>query len=126
MAYTILIIDDDPQILTMLRMNFEDEGYRVLIGQDGQAAIQQARQYRPQLIIMDVNMPMYNGLKALEALRGLSETRLIPVILLTGAQSDTIYPSIEGVDRVTFVKKPVDLENINSLVRQIIEKTNRY
>lgn len=125
MAARVLIVDDDPQVLGMLRANFEEEGYAVLTGGDGQAAILIARQHIPDLIIMDVNMPLYNGLKALEALREMPSTAWIPVVLLTGAQSDTIYPSIEAAPRLTFVKKPVDLEHINSIARQLITRYSR-
>jgi len=122
MATSILLIDDDQQILNMLRMNLEDLGYRIQTGSDGQMAIQMARNSRPDLIIMDVNMPMYNGLRALEALRQMNETRLIPVLFLTGAQSDQVYPTIEAHSRVSFIKKPVDLEHINSLIKEMLEK----
>jgi CheY-like chemotaxis protein len=54
---TILVIDDDPTIVHMLREDLEAEGYRTLEGFDGQTAIQLAKGARPQLIIMDVNMP---------------------------------------------------------------------
>jgi len=118
----ILLIDDDAGVLNMLRINMQDQGYEVLVGMDGQEAIQIAFKNKPDLIVMDVNMPMYNGLRALEALRKRPDTSQIPVILLTGAQSDTVYPALEAHARVTFIKKPVDLESINSLVRQLLDQ----
>ena len=110
------------QILQMLRSSLEEEGYAIQAASDGQMAIQIAMNSKPDLIIMDVNMPMYNGFKTLQALRGMKETQLIPVILLTGAQSDAVYPVVEAHQRVIFIKKPVDLEQINSTVRRILNE----
>lgn len=121
-AATVLLVDDDMQVLHMLRYNLEEEGYTVLTGADGQMAIQIASTYLPDLIIMDVNMPVYNGLRALEALRGLKDTANTPIILLTGAQSDRVYPALEAFQRVFFIKKPVDLEHINSMIKEALTK----
>ncbi len=124
MNRTILLADDDLQVLQMLRLNLEEEGYSVLMACDGQQAIQIASKYRVDLIILDVNMPLYNGLRTLEALRQSAATQHTPIILLTGAQSDTVYPALEAHQHVTFIKKPVDLEHINSLIRQLMTQPN--
>lgn len=122
MASTILIIDDDPDIVRVLERDMRDEGYTVVSGHDGQMALNLARSRRPDLMIMDVQMPMTSGLKALEFLRKTPETKNIPIIFLSGARSDMIYPAIANAHRVSFIKKPIDLEQINSLVRQLLEK----
>jgi two-component system, chemotaxis family, chemotaxis protein CheY len=122
MAATILVIDDDPSIVHLLKENLEQEGYRVLQGYDGQMALQIAKSSKPNLIIMDVNMPLINGLKALEFLRGLPETKTIPILFLSGESSSTLIPSLEAAPRVAHVKKPIDLDDLNSLVRQLLQK----
>ena len=122
MPSTILIIDDDHEIVRLLKTNMEAEGYATVVGYDGQMALNLARTRRPNLIIMDVQMPMTSGLKAMEFLRKVPETKNIPIIFLTGAPSDTVYPTVAAASRVSFVKKPVDLEHINSLVRQLLQK----
>jgi CheY-like chemotaxis protein len=118
----ILIVDDDAVVLNMVHTNFVEEGYRVIEGFDGSMALQLAHKEQPDLIVMDVNMPMTNGLKALEYLRESKETAAIPVIFLTASESKYVYPAIESVPRVAYIKKPVDLESLNSLVRQFLEK----
>jgi CheY-like chemotaxis protein len=122
MTATILIIDDDPSIVNLLKEDLETEGYRVIQGYDGQMALQLARSSRPNLIVMDVNMPMLNGLKALEYLRNLNETRAIPIIFLTGEASQSVFPSVQAASRVAHLKKPIDLEHLNSMIRQFLEK----
>jgi len=122
---TILVIDDDPDIVRILEHAMQEEGHSVLTGQDGQMALNLARSRHPDLIIMDVQMPMTNGLKALEFLRKMPETKDIPIIFLSGARSEIIYPMIANAPRVAFIKKPIDLEQISSLVRELLEKYSK-
>ena len=118
----ILIADDDPAVVRLLEEDLAEFGYKVRSAYDGQAAIRSALQYRPNLIIMDVNMPMTSGLKALEYLRARPETSRIPVIFITGELSKDIYPAIAANSRVAHVKKPFDLESLNSLVQEFLEQ----
>ena len=106
----------------LLKENLEQEGYRVLEGYDGQAALQLAKASKPNLIIMDINMPLINGLKALEYLRGLAETKTIPILFLSGETTARVAPAVAQAPRVAHVKKPIDLEDLNSLVREMLEK----
>jgi two-component system, chemotaxis family, chemotaxis protein CheY len=122
MVATVLVIDDDASIVHLLKEDLEAEGYKVLEGYDGQMALQLAKSAKPQLIVMDVNMPMINGLKALEHLRSLPDTQRIPILFLSGEASSRIAPALENAGRVAHVKKPIDLDDLNSLVRQLIEK----
>ena len=122
MSATILVIDDDPSIVHLLKENLENEGYRVMEGYDGQMALQLARSSKPKLIILDVNMPLINGIKALEFLRGSSETKTIPILFLSGETSANVAPHLAEAPRVAHVKKPIDLDDLNSLVRQLLEK----
>jgi CheY-like chemotaxis protein len=122
MASTILVVDDDTSIVHLLKENLEQEGYRVKTGYDGQMALQLAKSAKPSLIIMDVNMPMINGLKALEYLRALPETKSIPILFLSGETSSHVIPALGEASRVAHVKKPIDLEDLNSLVRELLSK----
>jgi len=122
MSHTILVIDDDPAIVHLLKENLEIEGYNVLEGFDGQMALHLARERRPNLIIMDVNMPVTNGLKALEFLRGAQETSAIPILFLSGESSANVFPALENAPRVAHLKKPIDLEHLNSMVRDFLQK----
>jgi CheY-like chemotaxis protein len=120
--YQILVADDDPAVVRLLQEDLGELGYRVHCAYDGQAVVRSARQYRPDLIIMDVNMPMTSGLKALEYLRQREDTVKIPVIFISGELSRDIYPAIAATSRVAHVKKPFDLESLNSLVQQFLEQ----
>jgi len=122
MSATIVVVDDDPSIVHLLKENLEQEGYRVMAGYDGQAALQLARSAKPQLMVLDVNMPMLSGLKALEYLRQYPETQHIPILFLSGEATANVAPLLQNTPRVAHVKKPIDLEDLNSLIRQLLQK----
>jgi CheY-like chemotaxis protein len=117
---TILVVDDDQPLVILLKENLELEGYNVIPGFDGNEAIDLAVNKRPDLIVLDINMPVTNGFDTLTYLRKTPETQAIPVIFMTGIKSDTLYPYIDRHQRVAYLKKPLDLEHLNSLIRQFL------
>jgi len=84
-ATTILIADDDPDIIRLLTMTLRPEGFRLVSAYDGETALAIARTERPDLILMDWNMPERDGIEVCRALRAESDPRLrdVPVVLLT-------------------------------------------
>jgi CheY-like chemotaxis protein len=85
-------------------------------------AIHLARTERPNLIILDVNMPVTSGLKATEAIREYEQTKKIPIILLSGEASEKVFPTVRDTGRTMHIKKPVDLEELNSLVKETLRR----
>jgi DNA-binding response OmpR family regulator len=122
MSERILVIDDDPSLVHLMTENLQEQGYEVISGYDGDMAISMSSQEHPNLIVMDLNMPMTNGLKALESIRQNNTTREIPIILLTGEVSDKISPLVQETPRVLHLKKPFDLQELNTLVSQLLKK----
>ena len=118
---TVLVVDDDPVIQKLLKVNFEMEGYRVVSAADGAEGLEQAREENPDIIILDIMMPRMNGLEALVALKGDATTRGIPVILLSAkAQAGDVQAGLDrGAD--AYVTKPFDplelLDRVGELVR---------
>ena len=122
MSLRILVVDDDPSLIQMMTEDLEQEGYMVFSGYDGQMAIHLAKTQHPNLIIMDVNMPMTNGLVAMENIRQNEATKNIPIILLTGETSDIVFPKVKDADRVAHIKKPIDLQDLNYMVKQFLQQ----
>jgi CheY-like chemotaxis protein len=117
---TILIIDDDPEIVRLLKIGMDAEGYNTVTGHDGEVPLDLALTRKPDLIIMDMQMPIKSGLMATEALRRKPETKNIPVIFISGKYTKLIYPAISEPERVAFVSKPLHLEEMCTLVRQFL------
>jgi DNA-binding response OmpR family regulator len=119
-AATVLVVDDDPVIQKLLKVNFEMEGYQVLSAGDGAEGLDVARAENPDIIILDIMMPRMNGLEALAALKGDATTQSIPVILLSAkAQAGDVQAGLDrGAD--AYVTKPFDplelLDRVGELV----------
>src|ERR1041385_7848904 len=84
---TILIVDDERDILDLVRYNLQKEGYEVLTARSGKEALEMARQ-NPDLILLDIMMPEYDGLEVLKRLKKDERTSRIPVVFLTPKGSD--------------------------------------
>ena len=87
-AKTVLVVDDEQDILDLVRFRLEHDGYRVLTASDGQTGLALAQSERPDLCILDVMMPKLTGLEVLAHLRADPATADIPVILLTSRGQD--------------------------------------
>jgi DNA-binding response OmpR family regulator len=117
---TVLVVDDDPVILKLLEVNFEMEGFAVVIAHDGIEGIERARTDHPDLVISDIMMPGKNGLELVEELKRDPTTRAIPVILLSAKAQ--VADQQQGLDAgaddyVTKPFEPLDLvERVNRLI----------
>ena len=113
---TVLVIDDDPVILELLRVNFEIEGFDVICATDGEEGFKRARAQQPDAVISDIMMPRRDGLQLLADLKGDPATEDLPVILLSAkAQKNEVQQGLEmGAD--DYITKPFDpLELIDRL-----------
>ncbi|MGI8810150.1 MAG: response regulator transcription factor [Acidimicrobiales bacterium] len=113
---TVLVIDDDPVILELLRVNFEIEGFDVICAKDGEEGLLRAQADRPDVVISDIMMPRRDGLQLLSDLKGDPSTEDLPVILLSAkAQKSEVQQGLDlGAD--DYITKPFDpLELIDRL-----------
>src|SRR5882672_9489189 len=108
---SILVADDDPYVVRLLKQYLELAGYDVACAYDGMHAMHMARERRFDLIILDINMPTTNGYKVLESLRTRPATAYTPVIIVTAAPSRDVYPHVVNDPRASYIKKPLDIES---------------
>lgn len=123
MAETILVVDDDLDILELLKMNLEPEGYNVRTANDGESAVQSACMEPPDLILLDVMMPHKDGLQVIEELKDIEHTKNVPVILLTarGQTEDKVRGLDTGAD--DYITKPFDLREVTARVEAVLGRT---
>ncbi|MDQ6927823.1 MAG: response regulator [Actinomycetota bacterium] len=118
----VLVVDDDPVILELLRLNFELEGFEVVSACDGRAGFDRAVAEAPDLVISDIMMPNVDGLQMLQQLRADPGTAELPVLLLSAkAQHNEVQRGLDlGAD--DYVTKPFDplelLDRVNALLAQ--------
>jgi len=117
---TVLVVDDDPVILKLLEVNFEMEGFTVLVARDGEEGIEVARSNQPDVIVSDIMMPKKSGLELVVALKSDASTSEIPIILLSAkAQNADVRTGMEAGadDYVTKPFEPLDLvDRVNRLL----------
>ena len=117
---TVLVVDDDPVILKLLEVNFEMEGFNVLVARDGEEGIEVAQRDQPDLVVSDIMMPKKSGLELVIALKGDASTSEIPIILLSAkAQNADVRAGLEAGadDYVTKPFEPLDLvDRVNRLL----------
>jgi DNA-binding response OmpR family regulator len=104
----VLVIDDDPVILELLRVNFEIEGFDVVCARDGNEGLAMAQELHPDVVISDIMMPRRDGLQLLSDLKGDPRTEGLPVILLSAkAQKSEVQHGLDlGAD--DYITKPFD------------------
>jgi DNA-binding response OmpR family regulator len=117
---TVLVVEDDPTILQLLEVNFEMEGFDVVLATDGAIGLERARDSAPDIIVSDVMMPNMSGVEMVAALKDDPATASIPIILLSAkAQGTDIRAGIDAGadDYVTKPFEPLDLiDRVNALL----------
>jgi CheY-like chemotaxis protein len=113
---TILLVEDDEMNRDMLERRLRRRGLEVLLAVDGEAALRQARLAQPDLILMDISLPVYDGLEVTRRLKADPLTRGIPVIALTAHAFADDRDRALAVGCAAFHTKPVDFPKLLELI----------
>lgn len=119
---TILLVDDEPDILEIIRYNLNSEGYKVETAENGLEAIEQAKNVKPQLIIMDVMMPKMDGIEACEIIRKIPELSETVITFLTARGED--YSQMAGFEAGAddYITKPIKPKVLVSKVKALLRR----
>ena len=118
MNYTILIVDDEPDVTLYLQKRLDSLGYNVITASDGQEGLQKAFQAKPELILLDIMMPKKDGLATLKELRAAEATRNIPVIMLTArGESNSIF-TFQELGALDYIIKPFEFEELLKYIKK--------
>ena len=123
MSKKILVIDDEPDMVTWLTTIYEDNGYTTVSAASGSEGFSKAKEEKPDLITLDVAMDQESGIKALRNLQETAETANIPIIMVTGVSPD-IKRFITRNKKVempaAFMEKPVDPEELIKITKELL------
>ncbi len=119
----LLIVEDEAALVELLRYNFEKEGFRVSVANDGEAALVSVSEAPPDLIVLDWMLPHVSGLEVCRQIRRKAETRDVPIIMLTarGEESDRIRGLEVGAD--DYVAKPFSPSELIARVRAVLRRS---
>jgi two-component system phosphate regulon response regulator PhoB len=118
----IFVVDDEEDILALIRMNLEREGYKVTCIEAGEECVKKAREKLPDLIVLDLMLPGIDGLDVCKLLKNDSKTRHIPIIMLTakGEESDIVTGLELGAD--DYMTKPFSPKVLMARVKAVLRK----
>ncbi len=121
----ILCVDDEPDILEILKYNLSNEGYKVSTAKDGKSAIEKAIIINPNLIIMDVMMPNMDGIEACEKLRSDEKFNDTIIMFLTARGEDYSHVAAYEAGADDYVTKPVKPKVLISKVKGLLRRSNK-
>lgn len=121
MPQKILIVDDEKDIVDLVKYNLVKEGYNVITARTGKQALEQAL-LQPNLVLLDIMMPEYDGLEVIKQLKKNEKTSRIPVIFLTakGSDIDEVLGLELGAD--DYIVKPISLPKLLARVKSVLRK----
>ena len=115
----ILIVEDDPKNLKLVRDTLQVKGYRTIEAGTGEEGIQLAREQQPALVLMDIQLAGISGVEAFRQIRADPMTRTIPVIAVTASEWQKIMPA--GFDG--FQGKPISVRELLDTIRRLLDKS---
>lgn len=119
---TILVVDDEQDLLDLIEYNLRQEGYNVLKAENGKDGIQMAKEHMPDLVLLDIMMPQMDGIEVCDRMREDSTLSHIPIIFLT-ARSDE-KTEIEGLNKGAddFITKPISTTKLVSRIKAVLRR----
>lgn len=119
---TILVVDDEQDLLDLIEYNLKKEGFDVLKAEDGEEGIKMARKHSPDLILLDIMMPKMDGLEAVEIIRDDEELKRIPIIFLTARGDEKT--EVEGLNKGgdDYITKPISTTKLISRIKAVLRR----
>lgn len=121
MSATILIADDEPNILLSLEFLMQREGFRVLVARDGQQALDAILAHRPDLVLLDVMMPIKNGFEVLQAVHEREDLAGLKVLMLTAKGREIDMAKGLALGASAYMTKPFSTRELVDKVRSLLE-----
>jgi len=124
MAKKILIVDDEAQLVEMVKMRLEASGYEIISAHDGQEGLDKAKKEKPDLIILDLMLPKIDGYKVCRMLKFDEKYKKIPIILFSARAQEEDKKMGEEVGADTYITKPFDPKVLLGKIQELLNKQN--
>ena len=120
---TILVVDDEPDIVELITYNLEQHGHRVISANNGISAMELAKSQSPDLVVLDVMMPGLTGIEVAKRLRAQSETSSLPIIMLTAKSAEADELEGLGVGADDYMTKPFSMQVLIARTNALTRRT---
>lgn len=121
----ILVVDDEPDILTLVTARLRQNGYEIMMAKDGLEGLEKAEGEKPDLILVDVSMPKMNGFQMVQLLRMSESLKEIPVIVITASRQKDEAAWREQVGVTLFVLKPFEPQELLGKVQEALHASSQ-
>ena len=122
MKKKILVVDDEPDFLKVTKIRLEANNYQVITATSGKESIERAKEFLPDIIIMDIMMPALDGIATILKLKSLEETRSIPVIVCTAVKENEDEIVAQNLGVADYVRKTPGMEGLIAKIERVLNK----
>ena len=122
---TVLIVEDEAPLLTLLRYNLEKQGFRVDEAADGQEALLRVAEARPDVMLLDWMLPALSGIEVCRQLRRRADTRDLPIIMVTARTEDQDAVRALDIGADDYIAKPFAIEHVIARIRALLRRSGR-
>ncbi|MCK5655472.1 MAG: response regulator [Candidatus Aureabacteria bacterium] len=119
----ILFVDDEPQLVEMVKIRLEANNYEVILASDGEQALEKARGEKPDLIILDIMLPKMDGYKVCRMLKFDDKYSSIPVIMLTARSQESEKSMGEEVGADAYIIKPFEPQMLLGKIKELLKES---
>jgi DNA-binding response OmpR family regulator len=120
--YRILVVDDEPELVELVKIRLEANGYQVLTAYDGQEGLDKARNEKPDLIILDLMLPKMDGYKVCRMLKFDEKYNKIPIMLFTARAQESDRKMGEEVGAEAYITKPFEPQILLGKIKELLAK----
>jgi CheY-like chemotaxis protein len=118
--FLVLVVDDVIDNVTVISLDLQQQGYRVITASDGEQAVRVATQTNPDIILMDIGMPELDGLGAARKIRESATLRSVPIIAVTAYSTSGFQRAAYDAGFDAYLTKPIDFDRMHDLVRSLL------
>jgi CheY-like chemotaxis protein len=116
---SVLVVDDEPQVVWMLQFSLEAEGFQTFAARDGRTALDELRQHRPELMLLDIMMPVMDGWSVLQEIRDLPEGERPRVVVVSARATLRDRAKAAEFGAVAFVAKPFNVDDLLGVLNRL-------
>ena len=116
---SVLVVDDEPQVVWMLQFSLEADGFQTFHARDGRAALDELRQHRPQLVLLDIMMPVMDGWSVLQWIQELPEGERPRVVVVSARASLRDRAKAAELGAIAFVAKPFNVDDLLGVLNRL-------
>ena len=117
---TVLIVEDSDDARYFMRLSLEQLGYLIVEAENGARAVEVAERERPDIILMDLSLPIMDGLAATEKIRASDQLNAVPIIAVTAHQETDFRVGAKAAGFDAYVTKPIDIDFLSELIKGLL------